>query len=190
MPGKKYESKEERKFWNWKQNRIIFNGLVEGKRIDKIVEENKLQDTTVSRTLSNVYFNKRLKSFLSARLFDIQVQKVIDIPTIYEDLKKEFKKRLALASDDTIVKEYLKFLGLRIEQKLVNPELINIIFASIIGKTEETDLSARRAEDLQKDFGYKPLISIPKSDQTNEIKSQDSGVGEGKKDQNTEGGAN
>jgi len=181
MAGKKYETREEKKFWNNKQNRIVYNELIQGRTIDKISEKHKLQDTTVSKTLGNSYFNKRLKSFLSARLYDIQVQKIMDIPKIYGDLKKEFEKRLKSASDDVIVKEYLKFLGVKIEQKLINPELINVIFAAIIGKTEKETSSIRKVEELQKDFGYKPLISVPKSDDSEKSKTQDSRVDEGEK---------
>ena len=192
---KTIQSKEEKKFWGLKRNREIYEVISEGGSIDSVAKDNGYQPLTVAKTISNPFFDKRMRALLSSRLYELQIKKITDLPEIYESLKKEFSKRLVSAKSDTIIREFLKLLGDKTDTKIINTDLINIIFASVSGNPKakiETIPGEiiKPKSDLAKDFGYESLPSPNATESTTTETVPDSPMDKGHGTANSEEDSN
>jgi len=161
-PLSKEEKRDARKFWQMKKYREVFDLIVKGKTIDEIQEKLRLQDYTLNRILQNKYFNSRLKMYLAARLEDFQIKKIRDLPKVYKALREEFFNRLKKASDDVVIKEFLKFFSSQ-DSKLQKTDITALFMKFGDRKADREKAKVLQEEEIEKlkeAFGYRGELPI------------------------------
>ncbi len=175
-PLTKEEKREARYFWRSSKTRAVFDMVTKGEPIDKIQKELKLQDYTLNRILNNRYFNSRLKMYLTARLEDYQIKKIQDLSEAYLKLKEEFFKRIAKATDDTIVREFIKLLTAQVP-KLEKTDILALIMNAPgreMGKRKANILYEDEVKRLKESFGYEGELPISEDEKQSGDNQMDS----------------
>ncbi|MCK4307258.1 hypothetical protein KAW50_03410 [candidate division WOR-3 bacterium] len=177
------EQSEETRYWHSGRNKKIYEKVIEGKSLAEIREELKLTEALIDRIINNPIFTQRLQNHLNAKMFDFQIQRIRDLPDIYKSLKAEFENRLGDASDDLIVKEFLKFVGAAPGKKKVSSGLVNILL-NVVGaeSLKQANITPTKIKDIKDHFGYKSLPQL--EDAKGSPKIEDSGVDKRLRDKN------
>lgn len=158
---------QDQKFWDNPKYIQLFKKLTSGLSLEAICKDMGMTDKRIAFILSHPSFDRRLQDWINTQLFDFQVKSLMELPNIYQKLKEEFEKRLSLATDDTIVREFLKFYSLRPEKKKIHPDLINIVFNVWDKNPKRSGSSMKDETRLREIFGYKPL-ELPKETKKND----------------------
>lgn len=152
----------ERLFWTQPKYVKVFKLVTEGKTPEEICDDLGIQYWKLINIFGNAFFHKRLQDWLNVSFYDYQIRKLHHILEVYNKMKAEFDKRVAKATDNAIVSEYLKMLSDFSQQKIIKADMINISYGV---RTQEKKLNDEknnvippsRQEELKNEFGYGPL---------------------------------
>jgi predicted hydrocarbon binding protein len=172
-PPKLVTTKEEYKFWhsNDKRNLIIFYKLLEGKTAEEITQEQNLFPDTIPKLMMNDTFKQAIEVTLNSRIMALQIMKIADQAAIYKRLGQEYSARLEKATDDVVVKEFLKMAFAKVDKMEINTNFIKILNQTVKVAVEDGQLSSDTAREVHKyfDISSAPAINEPADSSDNTV---------------------